>query len=223
LFQVQREVSCISQGDLLIASYFNKDRKVWDEFAAIGGLPRCDCSKCEYEINAKLDRYAQEQKITQFLMGLNESYTSVRGNILMMTPFPSLSQIYSLLVQEERQRQVRQENQFQIESASFNASSSNNNDVKALPGRKSEGKRPHLYCEHCKRTNHTIEKCYKLHGYPNNRQGARSKNLRTANSAWGEQSSERDSSEAAPSLPGLSQEQSKQLMQFLTNLTAGNE
>ena len=62
-----------------------------------------------------------------------------------------------------------------------------------------------------------------MHGYPNNRQGARSKNLRTANSAWGEQSSERDSSEAAPSLPGLSQEQSKRLMQFLTNLTVGNE
>ena len=170
---------------------------MWDEFAAIGGLPRCDCSKCECEINAKLDRYAQEQKIIQFLMGLNESYTSVRGNILMMTPLPSLSQIYSLLVQEERQRQVRQGNQFQIESASFNASSSNNNDVKALPGRKSEGKRPQHYCEHCKRTDHTIDKCYKLHGYPNNKQGARNKTLRTVNSAWGEQSSERDSSETA--------------------------
>ena len=104
LFQVQREVSCISQGDQNIASYFNKAKKVWDECTAVGGLPRCDCSKCECEINAKLDRYAQEQKIIQFLMGLNESYTSVRGNILMMPPLPSLSQIYSLLVQEERQR-----------------------------------------------------------------------------------------------------------------------
>ena len=77
LFQAQREVTCINQGDLDIASYFNKARKIWDEFAAVGGLPRCDCSKCECEINAKLDKYAQEQKIIQFLMGLNESYTSV--------------------------------------------------------------------------------------------------------------------------------------------------
>ena len=97
LFQAQREVSCITQGDLDITSYFNKAKKVWDEFTAIGELPRCDCSKCQCEVNAKLDRYAQEQKIIQFLMGLNESYTSVRGNILMMTPLPSLSQILSLI------------------------------------------------------------------------------------------------------------------------------
>jgi len=107
LLQAQREVSCISQGDLDIASYFNKSKKVWDEVTVVGGLPRCDCSKCECEVNAKLDRYAQEQKIIQFLMGLNESCTAVRDNILMITPLPSVSQIYSLLVQEERQRQDR--------------------------------------------------------------------------------------------------------------------
>ena len=91
LFQAQRGVSCISQDDLDIASYFNKAKKEWDEFAAVGGLPRCDCSKCECDVNIKLDRYAQDQKIIQFLMGLNDSYTSVRGNILMMTSLPSLS------------------------------------------------------------------------------------------------------------------------------------
>jgi len=63
LFQAQREVSCVTQGDLDIASYFNKAKKVWDELTAVGGLPTCDCSKCECEVNAKLDRYAQEQKI----------------------------------------------------------------------------------------------------------------------------------------------------------------
>jgi len=98
LFQAQKHVTCISQGDLDIASYFNKAKKVWDEFSAVGSLPRCDCSKCECEVNIKLDRYAQEQRIIRFLMGLNDSYTSVRGNILMMTPLASLSPIYSLLV-----------------------------------------------------------------------------------------------------------------------------
>ena len=98
LFQAQKHVTCISQGELDIASYFNKAKKVWDEFSAVGSLPRCDCSKCECEVNIKLDRYAQEQRIIRFLVGLNDSYTSVRGNILMMTPLASLSPIYSLLV-----------------------------------------------------------------------------------------------------------------------------
>jgi len=34
-FQAQKEVSCISQGDLDIVSYFNKAKKVRDEFTAV--------------------------------------------------------------------------------------------------------------------------------------------------------------------------------------------
>jgi len=64
-----------------------------------------------------------------------------------------------------------------------------------------------------------------LHGYPSikNRQGTRNKSFRAANNAWGKQSSGGDHSEAIPSFPGLNQEQSKQLMQFLTDLIAGND
>ena len=92
----------MSQEDQDIANFFNKARKAWDEFAAVGASPRCTCSKCECQVNKKLQNYDQEQRIIQFLMGLNESYTAVRGNILMISPFPNLSQVYSLLVQEER-------------------------------------------------------------------------------------------------------------------------
>ena len=44
--------------------------------------PRCTCCKCQCDIYA----YFQDKKLIQFLMGLNESYTQVRGNILMITP-----------------------------------------------------------------------------------------------------------------------------------------
>ena len=101
LFQAHKEVYCISQGDLDIASYFNKAKRLWDEFAAASASPKCTCCKCECEINARLQAYFQDQKLIQFLMGLNESYTQVRGNILMISPSPTLSQVYSLLIQEE--------------------------------------------------------------------------------------------------------------------------
>jgi len=90
-----------------IAGDFNKAKKAWDEFAAVGATPRCTCGKCECEINSRLQSHNKEQRLIQFLMGLNESYTPVRGNILIMKPLPTLSQLYSLLVQEEKQRQVR--------------------------------------------------------------------------------------------------------------------
>jgi len=57
LFQAQKGVCCISQDDLDIASYFNKAKKLWDEFTAASASPRFTCCKCECEINARLNSY----------------------------------------------------------------------------------------------------------------------------------------------------------------------
>ena len=100
-------MSCISQGDLDIAGHFNKAKKAWNEFAVVGATPRCTRCKCECDVNSRVQSHDQEQRLIRFLMGLNESYTPVRANILIMKPLPTLSQLYSLLVQEENQRQVR--------------------------------------------------------------------------------------------------------------------
>lgn len=40
----------------------------------------------------------------QFLMGLNETYSTIRGQILLMNPLPSMRQAYSSVSQEEKQR-----------------------------------------------------------------------------------------------------------------------
>ncbi|XP_070016827.1 uncharacterized protein [Nicotiana sylvestris] len=39
-------------------------------------------------------------------MGLNDTYAQARGNILMMNPLPSIDVAYSLLLQDENQREV---------------------------------------------------------------------------------------------------------------------
>jgi len=83
------------------------------------GVPKCTCTKCECGVNGKLQKYSEEQKLIQFLMGLNSIYTAIRWNILMMTPFPFMSQAYSLLVQEARQRQVKTEMHFLGDNASL--------------------------------------------------------------------------------------------------------
>ncbi|KAL5824690.1 hypothetical protein ACOSQ3_020753 [Xanthoceras sorbifolium] len=45
-----------------------------------------------------------QQKLMQFLMGLNDSYSGVRGQILLMNPLPLVRQAYSSVSQEEKQR-----------------------------------------------------------------------------------------------------------------------
>ena len=134
----------------------------------------------------------------------------------MINPSPTLSQVYSLLVQEERQRQVRNSSQFQGEGASFSASTTSYTQTGGQ--KRPEVKRSQLFCTHCKRNGHTVERCYKIHGYPS-KQG-KPRTYRSANNAWAE--TERVEETAAPPLPGLNQEQSRQLYQFLSNLTTGN-
>jgi len=91
LFQVQKDVSCLSQGDMDIANYYTKAKQLWDESHAVGEIPKCTCAKCECGVNGKLQTYTEEQMFIQFLMGLNSSYTAVRDHILMMVPFPTLT------------------------------------------------------------------------------------------------------------------------------------
>ncbi|KAL5736212.1 hypothetical protein ACOSQ2_031000 [Xanthoceras sorbifolium] len=45
-----------------------------------------------------------QQKLMQFLIGLNETYSAIHGQILLMNPLPSICQAYSSVSQEEKQR-----------------------------------------------------------------------------------------------------------------------
>ncbi|XP_023753961.1 uncharacterized protein LOC111902344 [Lactuca sativa] len=49
-------------------------------------VPPCTCGS-----TAKIKKYVEEQRLIQLLMGLNESYKSIRGQILMMNPLPSIA------------------------------------------------------------------------------------------------------------------------------------
>ena len=85
----------------------------------------------------------------QFLMGLNESCSQVSAQILLMDPLPSINEVYSLLIQEERECSVEK---------NLDLAGNNNN-------KNSKGKN-NSTCNHCGMMGHNVEKCYKIYGYP---------------------------------------------------------
>ena len=93
IFQIQREIAYLTQDQLSVSAYYTKLKSLWDELASYTDGLTCTCG-------AQQDR----QKLMQFLMGLNESYSIVRGQILLMNPLPSVRQAYSSICQEEKQR-----------------------------------------------------------------------------------------------------------------------
>lgn len=48
----------------------------------------------------------EEQRVLQFLMKLNDNFSSIRSNILMMTLLLTVTQNYSLVVQKENHKDI---------------------------------------------------------------------------------------------------------------------
>ncbi|KAK3002667.1 hypothetical protein RJ639_019973 [Escallonia herrerae] len=145
IYQIQKSLASFSQGTMTVSTYFTKLKGLWDELDTYRALPTCNQMKAH-------DEQREEDRLIQFLMGLHDTYNIVRTNILMMSPLPNVRQAYSLVIQEETQRQITPESTeiFSIAAAIQRRGNNFSN--------KSKDK----HCEHCNREGHTIESCRTL-------------------------------------------------------------
>ncbi|KAG7990321.1 hypothetical protein I3843_02G020400, partial [Carya illinoinensis] len=99
-----------------------------------------------------------------FLMGLNEEFVHVRGQILLLEPLPSITNVFSLIIQEEKQREVGSMGRVGFES---NVAFMNKRvEGSKVNTGKQQYKKEKVLCTHYGMTNHTVDKCYTLHEYP---------------------------------------------------------
>ncbi|XP_070047522.1 uncharacterized protein [Nicotiana tomentosiformis] len=128
-----------------------------------------DCKRGAKSHNHKMN---EDQKLIQFLMELNDVYNGLRGNILMMKPFPITAQAYSIILHEETQREIHSNNHVSTESIAFmltgqrwNGQRSNTENKGGNQLSNSDLRKNELYYRYCKKTGHIKGKCYKLVGY----------------------------------------------------------
>ncbi|XP_074374775.1 uncharacterized protein LOC141715196 [Apium graveolens] len=189
-----QEISDSSQDNLPIAEYYTQLKKTWDEIDNLSPLPVCECANCTCTLSAKFLKMQQDQRLMFFLMKLNNNYSNVRSNILMMDTLPSLPQAYRMLLQEQRHREISRIVPNIVESTAFAAEkrtynnrfggfNSNNKTGYVLPQKvdgsqfvgNRKGPSSKYFCDHCKMGGHTIDRCYKIHGYPPNFRGGQLK------------------------------------------------
>ncbi|XP_075475798.1 uncharacterized protein LOC142512403 [Primulina tabacum] len=92
IYAIHRDIVRLSQGSSTISVYFSKLKQLWDELASLVTSPSCECPTSRSYVE-----YEQQQRLIQFLMGLNDSYGPIRSQILFMSPLPYVSQAYSLV------------------------------------------------------------------------------------------------------------------------------
>ena len=95
-----------------------------------------------------LHDYLQTEYVLNFLMGLNESYTQIRGQILLMDPIPPINKVFSLVLQEEQQREVSSSSAPTQVAFAIKASTDDKSNAK-------KSKKDHPLCSHCGILGHT--------------------------------------------------------------------
>ncbi|PNX83470.1 hypothetical protein L195_g039513 [Trifolium pratense] len=159
--QLKAELADCKQKGSTILAYFGKMKKLWEELANYEQIPSCKCGKCTCNIGVVLQKKREEERVHQFLMGLDDtSYGTVRSNLLTQDPLPALNRVYSVLVQEERVRTITRGKEDTGEVMSFAVQARNQ-----TRGR-SEGPSKTTPCSHCNRPGHEPDGCFELIGYP---------------------------------------------------------
>ncbi|GAU33433.1 hypothetical protein TSUD_380690 [Trifolium subterraneum] len=146
---LRSSINNLKQGTKTVLDYFTEMKALWEELTLI----------------------VLFQLVIQFLTGLNDTFSVVKTQVLLMDPLPSLNKVYSLVIQEESNH---------LPVAVTDDASSLINATQRNPfrgkGPSTSGKK---YCTFCHRTNHDVEFCYAKHGFPNVQRGNASVNAST--------------------------------------------
>ncbi|KAM6575044.1 hypothetical protein CsatA_023371 [Cannabis sativa] len=158
IFELREALITLHQSDDTVSSYFTKLKCMWDEIQEI--FPRIPCTYAAFVNN--LASLNQEQ-VLQFLTGLNESFSPVRAQILLIEPFPSLSKVFSMVIHEERQRKLKN---LQIPKLIATAQETSASAVAQNPSASTAAanqgcnKRMRPYCTNCHKPGHLKENAF---------------------------------------------------------------
>ncbi|KAL2945484.1 Retrovirus-related Pol polyprotein from transposon TNT 1-94 [Bienertia sinuspersici] len=142
-YQLCKAMYEMKQLNKKISDYYTELKCLWEEFEALKDYP--PISRLNTEMSAYVNavkKEEEEQKLFQFLNGLNDQFSTLRSHILMMSPLPMVDVACGMLQQEESQQQIF--NQPKEEAEGF-----------AMLGRRTE-----LTCSNCNKRGHSVEKCW---------------------------------------------------------------
>ncbi|XP_057452732.1 uncharacterized protein LOC130744575 [Lotus japonicus] len=191
--ELQSEIYNLRQGSSTVTDFFTELKTLWEEIDGFRPLPICICNaRCPCQGHAK--SYKDQDYIIRFLTGLNEEFATVRSQILLMKPLPTLNEVFSMVIQQERQSASGSSSQNVNESRSLvnvvdsrngygrgrgqgnqNYSGNQNYGGRSSTPAANTGNgrgyyqgtgRGNRICSHCRRIGHTIDTCYKIYGLP---------------------------------------------------------
>ena len=163
VFSLEKSLSSISQNSKSITEYFSEFKALWDEYISYRPIPSRRCgnlNRCSCNILKDLTDKQQSDNVMKFLVGLHDSYSVIRSQLLLQSPLPSMSRVFSLLLQEKSQRSLTNAVGISIDSQAMVAEQSSRTvSTRNTQFTKQKGKSDAI-CSHCGYSGHLVDKCF---------------------------------------------------------------
>ncbi|XP_041021253.1 uncharacterized protein LOC121262729 [Juglans microcarpa x Juglans regia] len=101
IYELKQSIHSLTQGDDSVSLYFSKLKSLFDELLNFEIIPSWACGAMQPVIANQ-----QRDWMMKFLMGLNDSFTNITAQIILLKPTPTLSDVYALVQQEEKRKQI---------------------------------------------------------------------------------------------------------------------
>ncbi|GKV32528.1 hypothetical protein SLEP1_g41125 [Rubroshorea leprosula] len=165
VFKIQRSIVNHMQRNDSVTTYHTTLKSLWDELSIYNTYPTCTCGTM-----SEIIQLEEQGRLMQFLMGLNESYSNLRSQILIMSPLPTVTKALSLVLQDERQRSIQVLSQPPYPEQSTMAASNvqrSYSGYRQSQSFKNKGTRPFYHCDFCGMDGHSESRCRKKPGNSN--------------------------------------------------------
>nr|KYP63417.1 hypothetical protein KK1_017986 [Cajanus cajan] len=143
VYDVKVKTLATKQGNKSVTEYANQLKSLWMELDHYRAIK----TKCADDV-AVLKEFIEQDRVYDFLVGLNPEFDQVRIQILGKSELPSFNEVVAIVRSEESRRNLMLDSPI-VESSAMVAKS-------------------YLWCTYCNRPRHTQEKCWKIHGKPPN-------------------------------------------------------
>ncbi|GAU22715.1 hypothetical protein TSUD_138390 [Trifolium subterraneum] len=201
--ELQQELYALRQDSRSVTEFYSDLKLIWEELEIYLPMPTCSCRiRCSCEAMRIARANHSLLYIIRFLTGLNENFAMVKSQILLMDPLPSMTKVFSMVLQHERQNNFNSQDESKI---LLNAARSK------FSGTPKFGTK---LCTYCGKDNHIVDNCFKKYGLPPHMRKASSSNNA---SIEGGSDDSNATIEASNGSNTITQDQALQLITLLQN------
>ncbi|XLR02966.1 hypothetical protein S83_069164 [Arachis hypogaea] len=189
IYDLHRKVNTQKQGQDTLEEFWNKLQAIW----MVIDRKQPNPMKCSDDI-AIFNKIKQEQRLYQFLTGIDEKFEAIRRDLLMQEKTPSVESAYAAVRREAARLHILKPTtssrgdtllgKVGIGLIARNRPQGQGWNRSETAGRRSSQRdkedKSHLHCTHCGMKKHTKKTCFKIMGYPEWWEDPKQKNCKAA-------------------------------------------